>query len=54
MLNLSDTAVTNACVKSIKQMPNLRELRIAGTKVTDQGVGELKTILPECEIVRGP
>ncbi|QDU79142.1 Leucine Rich repeats (2 copies) [Polystyrenella longa] len=37
-LNLSQTAVTNAGMKSITKHPHLQSLSLAGTKITDEGV----------------
>jgi hypothetical protein len=44
--------VTDAGVKELAQLKNLDFLGLAGTKVTDAAVKELKKALPRCIILK--
>ena len=50
-VDLSGTAVTDKGLKQLKELDELRELRLSNTQVTDAGVAELKQSLPNCKIV---
>lgn len=54
VLRLRDTAVTDGSAKSIRQMSNLRELQVGGTKITTPCIEELKATLPNCVIAGEP
>ena len=49
-LILTGTEVSDACVKVVKQMTRLKELHVGGTQLTDRGIGELHSSLPDCRI----
>jgi len=51
MLDLSSNrAITDAGLKELFGLTSLQSLSLAGTKVTDAGLKELKKALPECKI----
>jgi serine/threonine protein kinase len=54
VLNLSGTGITDAGVQSLGRMKRLRELRVDGTRMTDQGIEKVQTLLPHCKIHREP
>ncbi|HUG17428.1 MAG TPA: hypothetical protein VMM56_00525, partial [Planctomycetaceae bacterium] len=39
---LEVTAITNDCVASLLKFPNLENLSLAGTKIDDAGIAQLK------------
>lgn len=49
-VSLRGTNVTDACVPHLKKLTGVTFLNIAETKITDAGVTELKTALPDCEV----
>lgn len=49
-LNLERTVVTDAAIQHIRTLSRLKELRIANTKITTNGIEELQAALPGCEI----
>ena len=51
-LDLTGRPITDAAVPSISRLKELRILRVAGTKITDEGVFRLRTALPSCVIER--
>ena len=44
--------MTDAGLKELAAIKSLPHLYLRGTKVTDQGVAELRKALPECKITR--
>ncbi len=50
-LRLDGTDVTDAGLKYLQRMPQLRYVSLFATQVTERGVAELKTALPEAEIL---
>lgn len=52
MLNLEVSSVTDAGLKELAQLKNLKRLVLTRTDVSDGGVEELKKALPNCEIIR--
>jgi hypothetical protein len=53
-LDLTGTKVTDAGMKNLGELTQLRILRIYGTKVSDAGVKTLRNRLPNCEIEWNP
>ena len=51
-LKLQQTDVTDAGLSALKPLSKLRQLNLAVTFVTDQGVEPLQRALAECEIQR--
>ena len=51
-VDLSGTKITDAGLKVLKELKELRELDLNGTQVTDAGVKELKKALPRLRIHR--
>lgn len=49
-LDLSDTQVSDRSVATLKHLRALRTLNLRNTKVTPQGVDELRRALPACRI----
>jgi serine/threonine protein kinase len=49
-LDLSGTAVTDACVQYLRQMPRLDKLTLLRTKITEEAVRTLREALPKCKI----
>ena len=49
---MSDIQITDAGLVHLKGLTGLQTLNLAGTKVTDAGVAELKKALPNCEIIK--
>ena len=50
-LSLVDTSVTDAGLEHLKALTELRELSLyRNSKITDEGVGELRQALPNCKI----
>ncbi|MEQ8790271.1 MAG: hypothetical protein RIC55_28505 [Pirellulaceae bacterium] len=49
-LNLTGTRVGDAGLKTLAAMPQLKELYLHGTLVTEQGVKQLRTSLPDCRV----
>lgn len=50
VLKLEGTAVSDASISYLAQMKNLKDLRLAGTKITDAGVAALRKKLPNCTV----
>ena len=50
MLQVSGTKITNASLKELAKMQSLIALSLSDTKVTRDGVAELKKALPNCTI----
>ena len=50
-LDLRETVVTDAGLRCLSGLANLRELRL-GSKVSDDGIKNLKKDLPNCKIER--
>ena len=50
MLDLAGTAVSD--LSPLKELINLQELRLSGTKVSDEQVAELKKALPKLRIIQ--
>jgi zinc protease len=53
-LQLNETDVTNAGLKSLAQLPKLRRLYVEGTAVDDAGAMQFRAALPKCEVWWGP
>jgi hypothetical protein len=51
-LDLSDTQVTDAGLKELKELKNLRSLDLFNTRVTDAGAAVLQNALPKLKIRR--
>ena len=51
-VSLAGTQVTDADLKGLKDLKQLRHLDLSNTQVTDAGVQELEEALPNCEISR--
>lgn len=49
-LDLSHTSVTDEAIAYLQKIPKLKSLNLQGTKFTQQGIENLKTLLPECEV----
>jgi hypothetical protein len=49
-LDLRDTKITDAGLKSLKGLTNLRSLSLQGTRVTAAGAKELQQALRKCKI----
>ena len=49
-LVLHSAGVTDASIPAIGKLRNLRVVQLTGSKVTDAGKAQLKTLLPEVEI----
>jgi hypothetical protein len=50
-LFLNRTGVTDAGLKDLTALKELRSLNLFETKVTDAGVKELQKALPKCKII---
>lgn len=50
-LNLSGTEVTDGSIEHLITLKDLRNLAITGTRITAEGVAELREALPDCNIV---
>lgn len=50
-LGFHGTPLTDAELKHIKRLTELRHLYLDGTHVTEQGVNGLQKALPDCEII---
>ena len=46
--------ITDAGLKEVAKLKQLRELYFAGTKITKVGVAELQKALPKCKILKQP
>jgi serine/threonine protein kinase len=51
-LDLSNTSITDGSVPSLRSIRRLERINLQGTSVTEQGVEELKSTLPKCEVLR--
>jgi internalin A len=49
-LDLSGTKITDAGLKALKELKNLRTLVLSETKATKRGIKDLQTALPELQI----
>jgi hypothetical protein len=49
-LSLTNTPLTDKSVRYLKTLRNLKDLRIGGTQITESGVAELKSALPNCQV----
>lgn len=54
VLNLSDTAITDATLDQLRGMKQLKTLVVAGTKVTPERAEKFRTERPDCRIVWAP
>ena len=52
MLDLNFTQVTDAGLVHLTGLTKLKDLRLVGTQVTDQGVSELQKTLPNVQVTR--
>jgi hypothetical protein len=52
-INLYGTQVTDAGVAKLANLPNLKRLYLWQTPVTEAAIADLKTKLPNCEIITG-
>ncbi len=50
-LEISYTQITNESVQYLIQLKNLKKLFISGTEIIDDGLGRLKTELPNCKLI---
>jgi hypothetical protein len=53
-LSLANSGATDASLKSLQDLVNLRELDLSGTKVSEQGAATLRKSIPRCDIKVGP
>lgn len=53
-LDVSDSLVSDAGLKTIAKLVSLRRLDLRDTTTTEAGIEELKKALPQCEVVTGP
>ena len=53
-LALSRTKITDAGLKEVAKLQQLKILWLQDPQITDAGVTELKKALPKCEIFRDP
>ena len=51
-INVSDSEVTDKGLRRLADFKSLRRIDVRNTKVTAQGVEELKKTLPDCEVIR--
>jgi hypothetical protein len=49
-VTLDNTDITNAGLEHLKGLPNLRSLNLHKTKVTEEGLRQLREALPKCRI----
>ena len=55
MLHLATQGgITDACIDSLIKLPDLREIKLEGTKVTEDGKANLKKANPKIEFIGGP
>ncbi len=55
MLHLATQGgITDACIDSLVKLPELREVKLEGTKVTEDGIARLKKANPQIELIGGP
>jgi hypothetical protein len=53
MLNLSDTAITDAGVAHLQGLTELKQLDVRTTAVTGDAIKRLKKALPRCNVYIG-
>jgi internalin A len=53
-LNLENTLVSDTGLAQLKTLKNLRQLNVMTTQVTDAGVADFLTAVPECEVTLRP
>ena len=51
-MSLRDPKITDEAVEHLAKISSLKRLDITGTKITDEGLAQLRDALPKCEIVR--
>lgn len=51
-LDLSDTSITDGSIPSLRSIRRLERINLQGTSITEQGIEELKSNLPKCEVLR--
>jgi serine/threonine protein kinase/Leucine-rich repeat (LRR) protein len=52
-LSLANSGATDASLKYMHDLVNLRELDLTGTRVTSEGIAALRKVLPRCDIRAG-
>jgi hypothetical protein len=52
-LDLSDTRVSNAGIRPLKELKNLSSVRLLSTNVEASGIADLQAALPNCRISTG-
>lgn len=50
-LNLFNTSVTDASVPALSKLTSLKRLYLSGTQVTAEGLTQLQTALPGCQVI---
>lgn len=50
-LRLRDLPINDEQIRPLMELPKLRRLDLSGTRITPRGLAELKTALPNCEIL---
>lgn len=53
-LDLSDTQLTDACLKHLSGLAALEELIVANTKISDSAIKEFRRAHPSVKVVTGP
>ncbi len=49
VLDVRNTAISDKAVAYIQQLPKLRLLRLSGSRITTEGVNEIRKSLPNCK-----
>lgn len=50
-LDLTDRPITDAAVPTLSRLTRLRVLKVRGTKITHDGMLELRSAMPDCTVI---
>lgn len=51
-LSLAGAPITDAGLKELAALNNLSAVHVFGTKVTNEGIADLKKTLPKCQVTK--